>query len=158
MFSKIVTAACAAALMVGLSGCDSGAKATAAAPAPATSPVSSPAGEAQIAWAASRSRSAREAAQAQFERNGADFGAGTLDDYVAQANAFAEKPPQGAERATRPNGDVLLYHPASNVFAVVTAEGEPRAMFKPRNGAAYWAEQKSRVRQQAQKSQEGQAG
>lgn len=29
------------------------------------------------------------------------------------------------------NGDVLLYNPSTNIFAVKTANGVPRTMFKP---------------------------
>ena len=34
---------------------------------------------------------------------------------------------------------------SANVFAVVSRDGAPRTMFKPRDGAAYWQEQKDRV-------------
>lgn len=78
-----------------------------------------------------------------FERNGADFGATTAQDYLAKVQAFTARPPAGTERAERPNGDVLLYQASSNTFAVVSRDGAPRTMFKPREGAAYWAEQKA---------------
>ena len=88
-------------------------------------------------WAASENLAAAEAsAKAQFERNGEGaFSAASVEDYVAEAHAFAKKPPKGVEMATRRNGDVLLYDQASNVFGVYTAEGRPRTLFKPRNGA-----------------------
>ena len=41
---------------------------------------------------------------------------------------------------------MLLYDAKTNVFAVATADGKPRTMFKPRTGAAYWAEQKAKAR------------
>ncbi|MGZ9099627.1 MAG: S-type pyocin family protein [Brevundimonas sp.] len=78
-----------------------------------------------------------------FERNGADFGARTADDYLARVEAFTARPPAGTERVERPNGDVLLYQAATNTFAVVSRDGVPKTMFKPREGAAYWAEQKA---------------
>lgn len=77
-----------------------------------------------------------------FERNGADFGAETAQDYLGKVRAFTSRPPAGTERAERPNGDVLLYQASTNTFAVVSRDGAPRTMFKPRDGAAYWAEQK----------------
>ncbi len=77
-----------------------------------------------------------------FERNGADFGAETAQDYLEKVRAFTSRPPAGTERAERPNGDVLLYQASTNTFAVVSRDGAPRTMFKPRDGAAYWAEQK----------------
>lgn len=78
-----------------------------------------------------------------FERNGADFGAETAEDYLGKVRAFTSRPPAGTERAERPNGDVLLYQASTNTFAVVSRDGAPRTMFKPRDGAAYWAEQKA---------------
>jgi filamentous hemagglutinin len=43
---------------------------------------------------------------------------------------------------TRTNGDVLLYDATSNTFAVKNAQGVPRTMFKPTDGAAYFQRQK----------------
>ena len=78
-----------------------------------------------------------------FERNGADFGAATAEDYLAKVRAFTTRPPAGTDRVERPNGDVLLYQASTNTFAVVSRDGIAKTMFKPRDGAAYWAEQKA---------------
>ena len=78
-----------------------------------------------------------------FETNGADFGATTAEDYLARVQAFTARPPSGTERVERPNGDVLLYQASTNTFAVVSRDGVAKTMFKPRDGAAYWAEQKA---------------
>jgi hypothetical protein len=78
-----------------------------------------------------------------FETNGADFGAASAEDYLAKVQAFTTRPPAGTERVERPNGDVLLYQASTNTFAVVSREGVAKTMFKPRDGAAYWAEQKA---------------
>lgn len=78
-----------------------------------------------------------------FERNGADFDAASAEDYLAKVRAFTTRPPAGAERVERPNGDVLLYQASTNTFAVVSRDGVAKTMFKPRDGAAYWAEQKA---------------
>ena len=80
-----------------------------------------------------------------FERNGADFGARTPQDYLAKVQAFTSRPPAGTDRVERPNGDVLLYQASTNTFAVVSRDGVPKTMFKPREGATYWAEQKDRA-------------
>lgn len=95
-------------------------------------------------WSASRDRSAEENARRAFERNGAAFGARSLDEFVKTAHAFVGDPPAGAETLTRANGDVLIYDAKGNVFAVKTREGAPRTLFKPDDGAAYWQEQKDR--------------
>ena len=93
-------------------------------------------------WAANRTRTAMEAAERQFARNGKDFGANTVDAYVDKAHAFVGDPPKGTLRHTRSNGDKLFYDPNGNVFAVATSAGAPRTMFKPDDGMAYWEKQK----------------
>jgi hypothetical protein len=100
-------------------------------------------------WAANRRHSADENAEYQFNRDGADFGAKSVDDFVAKTHAFVDHPPAGALTLVRNNGDKLIYDPKANVFAVVNKDGAPRTMFKPRDGAAYWDEQKSRVAEQS---------
>ncbi|WP_161495052.1 hypothetical protein [Caulobacter sp. BP25] len=100
-------------------------------------------------WAANRTRTAEENAQRSFERNGEVFGAKSADDYVAKVHAFVSDPPKGAQTLKRANGDLLIYDPKDNVFAVVSREGAPRTMFKPDEGAAYWTEQKTREARRA---------
>ncbi len=66
-------------------------------------------------------------------------------NFVAKTHAFIERPPSGAETVKRGNGDKLIYDPKANVFAVVSRDGAPRTMFKPRDGASYWQERNDRV-------------
>lgn len=110
-------------------------------------------------WSASRRGTAEENAQRSFERNGEAFGARDLDDFVRKAHAFVENPPAGTQRLTRSNGDILLYDPKGNIFAVVTKAGAPRTIFKPDEGAAYWEEQKTReARRQTARSERDDRG
>jgi pyocin large subunit-like protein len=95
-------------------------------------------------WAANRRHSAEENANYQFQRDGADFGARNLDDFIAKAHAFTASPPSDALSLTRSNGDRLLYDPKRNIFAVVDKDGAPRTMFKPQAGKAYWDQQVAR--------------
>lgn len=95
-------------------------------------------------WSASRRYSAEQNAQRAFERNGAAFGADSLDAFVKKAHAFVGDPPKGAQTLTRGNGDLLIYDPKSNVFAVRSREGAPRTMFRPDDGRAYWDQQVAR--------------
>jgi pyocin large subunit-like protein len=95
-------------------------------------------------WAANRKHSAEENAQYQFAKNGGDFGAANETDYVKKVHNFVERPPHDADTIERSNGDKLIYDPSGNVFAVVSRDGAPRTMFKPRDGATYWAQQKDR--------------
>ncbi|HXQ10140.1 MAG TPA: hypothetical protein VN805_03980 [Caulobacteraceae bacterium] len=60
------------------------------------------------------------------------------------AHAFTAAPPKDVLTLLRPNGDKLLYDPKRNIFAVVTKDGAPRAMFKPTAGKAYWDQQVAR--------------
>lgn len=80
-----------------------------------------------------------------YERNGADFGARSPEDFVQKVEAFTQSPPSGVDTAKRPNGDTLLYQASTNTFAVVARDGTPRTMFKPDDGPTYWAEQKERA-------------
>ncbi len=95
-------------------------------------------------WAANRKHSAEENAEYQFGKNGADFGASSETDYVTKVHAFIDKPPRDLQTLDRANGDKLEYDAKGNTFVVVAKNGAPRTMFKPRDGAAYWSQQKDR--------------
>lgn len=95
-------------------------------------------------WTASRRYTAEENVQRAFERNGEDFGAKTPEDFARMARDFVENPPKGAETLKRANGDTLIYDARDNIFAVSSKDGTPRTMFRPREGEAYWAEQKTK--------------
>ena len=100
-------------------------------------------------WASNRKHTAEENAQYQFTKNGGDFGASNENDYVAKAHAFIDHPPTGVQTVDRRNGDRLIYDAKDNIFAVVSREGAPRTMFKPRGGASYWTQQKDRESQRS---------
>jgi hypothetical protein len=95
-------------------------------------------------WAANKRHGAEDNAQYQFGKHGSEFGAANEDDFVTRVHAFVDSPPASAETISRKNGDRLIYDAKSNIFAVVTKDGAPRTMFKPHDGAAYWAQQKTR--------------
>lgn len=119
---------------------------TAASSAPTTPAGADPAAE-QVKPVLTANR--RETVDAKvtrlFERNGADLGSRSPQDYLAKIQAFTARPPAGTDRVERPNGDVLLYQASTDTFAVVSRDGVPKTMFKPREGAACWAEQKDRA-------------
>lgn len=97
-----------------------------------------------LVWAANSRHTAEDNARYQFDRRGADFGLTDLKAFVSKADAFVAHPPQDVLKVERSNGDVLLYDPKSNVFAVADKSGAPRTMFKPTDGMAYWDAQKAR--------------
>jgi pyocin large subunit-like protein len=106
-------------------------------------------------WAANRKHTAEENAEYQFTRNGGDFGAASETAYVSKAHAFIEHPPSDVETIDRPNGDKLMYDAKGNTFAVVSRDGAPRTMFKPRGGAAYWTQQKDQESNRPKSGQDG---
>ena len=141
-----------------LAACDNGPSAVETRTARAEAPValmaaaeSTPTVEAAVVEASAerpvltrtRTQSVDDKARRLFDRNGADFGAETVEDYLGQVEAFVRRPPTGTETARRPNGDTLYYHAASNTFVVTARDGTARTMFKPRGGAAYWEEQRA---------------
>jgi hypothetical protein len=111
---------------------------TAAAAAPAES-----GGAEKAVITANRRESVDEKIQRLYERNGADFDARSAEDFLDKVVAFTTRPPSDVERASRPNGDTLLYQASTNTFAVVARDGTARTMFKPDDGPSYWAEQKA---------------
>ncbi len=141
----------------GLAGCGEGAsavetrdRAAAASEVVMTAATTeTPAGDASVPAdaqgpiTANRRETVDEKIQRLYERNGADFGARSPEDFLTKVVAFTRTPPADADRATRPNGDVLLYQASTNTFAVIAEDGTPRTMFKPDDGPAYWAEQKA---------------
>ena len=156
----LLVATCAAVAL--LAGCDNGPSAVASKQAAGSQMASAQAPDngapAQVdhrrdpvklvdgkaVWAASRRYSAEESAQHAYDRNGDAFGAHNLDDYIGKAHAFVEHPPKGVQTLKRANGDTLFYDPKDNIFAVANKDGAPRTMFKPDDGEAYWAQQKTR--------------
>ena len=106
-------------------------------------------------WAANRKHTASENAQYQFTKNGQDFASQSEADYVTKVHAFVDSPPADAQTLDRSNGDRLIYAPKSNTFAVVSRDGAPRTMFKPRDGAAYWTEQKQREAERSRAAGDG---
>ena len=96
-------------------------------------------------WAANKKHSAQENADYHFKRDGEAVGATSEEDFLAKVHAFVDNPPKGVQTLTRSNGDKLMYDAKANLFAVVDKDGAPRTLFKPRDGTAYWAQQKDSV-------------
>ena len=96
-------------------------------------------------WAANKDHSAEENADYHFKRDGDAVGASSEEDFIAKVHAFVDSPPKGVETLSRGNGDKLYYDPKANLFAVADKDGVPRTLFKPRDGPAYWAQQKQAI-------------
>jgi hypothetical protein len=156
--------------LAGLSACDNGASAVETRDRAAVSGDAKPSSgviegetaksasapdEAKPVLTANRRETVDTKIQRLFERNGADFGTATPEAYLAAITAFTARPPADAETTRRPNGDVLIYQASTNTFAVVDSDGVPRTMFKPRDGAAYWAKEKAAAPTFGQRRQTG---
>ena len=96
-------------------------------------------------WAANKKHTAQENADYHYKRDGEAVGATSEEDFLAKVHAFVDSPPKGVQTLTRSNGDRLMYDPKANLFAVVDKDGAPRTLFKPRDGTAYWTQQKDSV-------------
>lgn len=96
-------------------------------------------------WSANRNHSAEENADYHFKRDGDAVGATSEEDFIAKVHAFLDNPPKGVETLSRGNGDKLYYDPRANLFAVADKDGVPRTLFKPKDGPAYWAQQKQAI-------------
>jgi filamentous hemagglutinin len=96
---------------------------------------------AEIMPEAYKSLSAEENAAAHAAKHAGEFPELPPGEYVQSAQKFVQNPPQGVLTKVRPNGDTLLYDPATNTFAVRAANGAPRTMFRPTDGINYWNKQ-----------------
>lgn len=161
MKKRVLAVGATAFVVLGLTACDNGGSAVetrerpqafasvetlpAQAPAPiqqVQTPTNAPA-EAAVVLTSNRRETAGAKAVRLYERNGADFGSTSAEDYLEKAKRFTKTPPADAEKVSRPNGDTLIYQARTNTFAVVDKRGVVRTMFKPSNGAEYWERQKA---------------
>ncbi|MBA8737071.1 hemagglutinin repeat-containing protein, partial [Chromobacterium violaceum] len=93
-------------------------------------------------WSATKSLSAPENAGIHWGKHSSEFPEiENASQYVEIAQGFVSNPPAGVLKKVRPNGDVLLYDPATNTFAVKNSSGAPRTMFRPGDGINYWKRQ-----------------
>ncbi len=84
-------------------------------------------------WSTKHQMSSVENALDHWNRHRHEFpNINNATEYVDAARSFAKAPPPGTLTIIRKNGEVVLYHPESNTFAVtVSAGGPPKTMFKP---------------------------
>jgi RHS repeat-associated protein len=94
-------------------------------------------------WTATKDRSAVKNAFKHWKDHGKEFPElFNSKQYVEAARKFLNNSPEGTLIKVRPNGDILKYHPETNTFGVMDANGVPRTMFKPTDGMEYWLNQK----------------
>jgi len=90
-------------------------------------------------WTSKKAGSAVENAFQHWQKHGSEFpNLQNSKQYVEAAHNFLHASPAGTLTKLRPNGDILKYDPATNIFGVMDQFGSPRTMFKPTNGINYW--------------------
>ncbi len=75
-----------------------------------------------------------EAAMSHFQKHADEFGFSTLDEYLSAAGKFkasANVPGSNVLTKVRANGDLVLYNPITNEFAVIASDGTMRTYFLP---------------------------
>ena len=89
-----------------------------------------------------RSRWHNSNLQRHWEKHRAEFPEyHSAEEYGEGTILFVDNPPEGTLRKTTAEGDQMFYHPPSNRFAVVTADGTIKTCFKPDQGIRYWNRQ-----------------
>ncbi|MBR4517532.1 MAG: hypothetical protein IKO65_00870 [Victivallales bacterium] len=80
--------------------------------------------------------------QRHWEKHRAEFPeCHSAEEYGKATMQFVDNPPEGTLTKTSADGDQLFYHPPSNRFVAVTADGAIKTCFKPDQGIRYWNRQ-----------------
>jgi pyocin large subunit-like protein len=83
-------------------------------------------------WKATGTLSSTENAPTHWNKHKSDFPhLNNSLEYVHEVNKFLTEPPEMALIKARSNGDIVIYDPVSNIFAVGLSDGTPRTMFVP---------------------------
>ena len=82
-----------------------------------------------------------------YAKHGAEFGAGTREDYLRQAQSLRDAPVGGAVlEVTRGDGAVSRFDRVSGAFLAFDPDGTIRTFFRPNDGEAYFRRQALRRR------------
>jgi RHS repeat-associated protein len=83
-------------------------------------------------WSATKGKTSVENAFGHWKKHGAEFPEfQNAKQYTEGARRFLNEPPRGALTKARPNGETIVYDPATNAFGVRAADGAPKTMFRP---------------------------
>jgi hypothetical protein len=93
-------------------------------------------------WSPTGSKSSVENALSHWNKHKGEFPElQNAKQYVEQAKEFLTNPPQGSLTKINSRGDTLRYDPNTNTFGVLSKDGAPRTMFRPKDGMDYWNRQ-----------------
>jgi hypothetical protein len=83
-------------------------------------------------WSATKKLTPAQNAYEHWKKHGAEFPEyRNAKQYADAARRFVNQAPLGSLTKNRANGEVIIYHPPTNTFAIKTASGAPKTMFKP---------------------------
>jgi hypothetical protein len=93
-------------------------------------------------WSSTKNKSAVENAFGHWKKHKSEFPElQNSKQYVEKSKDFLTNPPKGTLTKTNSRGDTLRYDPNSNTFGVLSKDGVPRTMFRPKDGMGYWNKQ-----------------
>ncbi len=93
-------------------------------------------------WSSTKNRTSAENAFKHWQKHRSEFPElQNAKQYVEGAWKFLNDPPKGTLSKTNNRGDILRYDPSTNTFGVLSKNGVPRTMFRPRDGINYWNRQ-----------------
>ena len=90
-------------------------------------------------WSSTKSKSAVENAFGHWSKHKGEFPElQNAKQYAEKAKDFLTNPPKGSLTKVNSRGDTLRYDPGTNTFGVLSKDGAPRTMFRPKDGMDYW--------------------
>lgn len=93
-------------------------------------------------WSSTKSKSAVENAFGHWSKHKGEFPElQNAKQYAERVKDFLKNPPKGTLTKTNSRGDTLRYDPSTNTFGVLSKDGAPRTMFRPKDGMDYWNRQ-----------------
>lgn len=93
-------------------------------------------------WSSTKSKSAVENAFGHWSKHKGEFPElQNAKQYAEKAKDFLTNPPKGSLTKVNSRGDTLRYDPGTNTFGVLSKDGAPRTMFRPKDGMDYWNRQ-----------------
>jgi hypothetical protein len=93
-------------------------------------------------WSSTKNKSAVENALGHWNKHKSEFPEfQNAKQYAEGTKDFLTNPPKGTLTKTNSRGDTLRYDPNTNTFGVLSENGAPRTMFRPKDGMDYWNRQ-----------------
>ncbi len=83
-------------------------------------------------WSSTKVKTSVQNAYRHWRKHARDFPEIiNAKQYIERAKSFINSPPKGTLRKIRENGEIVLYHPETNVFGIYQKNGIPKTFYKP---------------------------